>query len=460
MTVLDELLADRYRLMARIATGGMGEVWQAEDVVLGRPVAVKTLRAEFASDEEFRSRFRAEARHAARLSHPGIASVYDFGESTDRAWLVMELVEGEPLSALLHREGTLSPERTLDVIAQTAAALQVAHDGGVIHRDVKPGNLLLRPDGVVKVTDFGIASAVGAAPVTRTGEVVGTAYYLSPEQARGDGAGPASDLYALGVVAFECLSGHRPFPGDNAVAVATAHLHSAPPALPASVPTTLAALVLRLLSKDPGRRAVSAGQLAVEAAALRQSLAQGAAPAGATRVLPLPPAAARVSYRAGRAASVAAASVAAASPLPHRRAVRLAAVVLAVLALGLGISALGQDPGGAPPAGVEPPQPGPALVQVSAEQWLGQPAETVRAALAAQGLVPELIEDGAGQPVGTVSAVDPVGNLAVGATVVLHVVPAPPPEPVRQPEDEDKDDEGKDDEGKDDDDDKKGGKRR
>lgn len=190
MTVLDGLLADRYRLGPRIATGGMGEVWRAKDVVLDRDVAVKTLRAEFTDDQDLRSRFRAEARHAARLSHPGIASVYDFGESADRAWLVMELVEGEPLSAVLHREGALGPERTLDLIAQTAAALQVAHDGGVVHRDVKPGNLLLRPDGVVKVTDFGIASAVDAAPVTRTGEVVGTAYYLSPEQARGQGPPP------------------------------------------------------------------------------------------------------------------------------------------------------------------------------------------------------------------------------------------------------------------------------
>ena len=361
MTVVDGLLADRYRLGPRIATGGMGEVWRARDVVLDRDVAVKTLRAEFTDDEDFRSRFRAEARHAARLSHPGIASVYDFGESADRAWLVMELVEGEPLSALLHREGALSPERTLQVIAQTAAALQVAHDGGVVHRDVKPGNLLLRPDGVVKVTDFGIASAVDATPVTRTGEVVGTAYYLSPEQARGDGAGPASDLYALGVVAFECLSGSRPFPGDNAVAVATAHLHSPPPALPASVPAPLAALVLRMLSKEPGRRPASAGQLAVEAAALRERLAAGSAvPGGATRVLPLPTAATTTTLDPG---SPHLPPRRTAAPVPsnmHRRAVRLAAVVLAVLALGLGLSALGQEPVDAPSTDTEQQPAGPA----------------------------------------------------------------------------------------------------
>ncbi|MDQ3502985.1 MAG: protein kinase [Actinomycetota bacterium] len=456
MTVVDGLLADRYRLGPRIATGGMGEVWRAKDVVLDRDVAVKTLRAEFTDDEDFRIRFRAEARHAARLSHPGIASVYDFGESADRAWLVMELVEGEPLSALLHREGALSPERTLEVIAQTAAALQVAHDGGVVHRDVKPGNLLLRPDGVVKVTDFGIASAVDAAPVTRTGEVVGTAYYLSPEQARGDGAAPASDLYALGVVAFECLSGSRPFPGDNAVAVATAHLHSPPPALPASVPAPLAALVLRLLSKDPGRRPASAGQLAVEAAALRERLADGSAvPGGATRVLPLPTAA-TTSPDPG---SPHLPPRRTAAPVPshmHRRAVRLAAVVLAVLALGLGLSALGQDPVDAPSTDTEQQPAGPTPVQVSAEQWLGQPAAVARDGLAAQGLVPRLIEDGAGRPVGTVSGVDPVGDLAAGTTVVLHVVPAPPPEPVRQPEGDRREAPKNENSG----DDKKGGKRR
>ncbi len=441
MTVVDGLLADRYRLEARIATGGMGEVWQAEDVLLGRPVAVKTLRPEFLGDEDLRSRFRAEARHAARLSHPGIASVFDFGESADRAWLVMELVEGEPLSALLHREGSLSPERTLDVIAQTAAALQVAHDGGVVHRDVKPGNLLLRPDGVVKVTDFGIASAVGAAPVTRTGEVVGTAYYLSPEQAKGQAGAPASDLYALGVVAFECLSGSRPFPGVNAVAVATAHLHSPPPALPPSVPAPLQALVLRLLSKDPAGRAASAGQLAVEAAALREALATGSpVTGGATRVLPLPSAAGSP----GREEPALPprrtdASAGPAGPRRHRQAVRLAAVLLAVLALGIGVSSLGQESGQPPSPGPEQQPAGPEPVRVSAEQWIGKPAADVRDSAAAQGLVPRLVEDGAGQPVGTVSAVDPVGDLAVGTTVVLHVVPEaapapePEPEPVRQP---------------------------
>jgi hypothetical protein len=199
------------------------------------------------------------------------------------------------------------------------------------------------------------------------------------------------------------------------------------------VPAPLAALVLRLLSKDPGRRPASAGQLAVEAAVLRDRLAAGSAvPGGATRVLPLP-AAATTSPDPGSPHLPPRRTAAPVPSYMHRRAVRLAAVVLTVLALGLGLSALGQDPVDVPSTDTQQPA-GPALVQVSAEQWLGQPAAVARDGLAAQGLVPRLIEDGAGRPVGTVSGVDPVGDLAAGTTVVLHVVPAPPPEPVREPE--------------------------
>ena len=219
----------------------MGQVWRADDTVLERSVAVKVLRSEHAADPDFVDRFRAEARHAAGLSHPGITAVHDYGETTEGettlAYLVMELVPGEPLSALLARTGRLSVQRTLDIVAETADALQVAHDAGVVHRDVKPGNILIRPDGAVAISDFGIARATNdPGHLTRTGLVLGTAYYLPPEQAAGQPVTPASDLYALGVVAYECLAGERPFSGENAVQVAVAHLREEPPPLPDDIP--------------------------------------------------------------------------------------------------------------------------------------------------------------------------------------------------------------------------------
>ena len=271
--VVDGLLADRYRLVARLGTGGNGEVWRARDERLDRDVAVKVLRPELADDEEVRARFRAEARHAGGLRHPGIAAVFDFAEDDDGAWLVMELVAGEPLSARLRREGRLPVDRVLDVVGQAAVALQAAHDGGVVHRDVKPGNLLVRPDGRLSVTDFGIAHATGAAALTRTGQVVGTAAYLSPEQAAGRPVSPATDLYALGVVAYECLSGVRPFERDDPVAVLLAHLQAPPPPLPPDVPEPVADLVHRLLAKDPADRPATAAQVQREAAALRRGAA-------------------------------------------------------------------------------------------------------------------------------------------------------------------------------------------
>jgi hypothetical protein len=270
----ERLLGDRYQLEERIAVGGMGEVWRAHDNVLGRSVAVKLLKSEYMSDPAFLERFRAEARHTAGLSHPGIASVYDYGESGEVAYLVMELVDGEPLSGLIARDGPLSAERTLDIVAQTAFALQAAHEAGVVHRDVKPGNLLVRRDGVVKVTDFGIARAVDAAPLTRTGVLVGTAHYVSPEQVSGKSAGPASDVYSLGVVAYECLTGRRPFDGDGPVAVALAHQRNDPPPMPESVPGPVRSLVEQTMAKDPGRRPGSAGDLGRTALAVRELLSE------------------------------------------------------------------------------------------------------------------------------------------------------------------------------------------
>jgi eukaryotic-like serine/threonine-protein kinase len=262
----------------------MGQVWRASDEILGRPVAVKLLRSEYAEDPEFLDRFRAEARRTAALSHPGIASVFDYGETSDpdgegtTAYLVMELVDGEPLSVLLAQAGRLSAARTLDVLAQSALALDSAHQAGVVHRDVKPSNLLLRRDGVVKVTDFGIAHAADEAPRTEAGLVVGTAAYLSPEQVACRPATPASDIYALGVVAYECLAGRRPFTGEHPIALALAHRRSEPPPLPDDVPDVVRELVRWTMSKAPRARPRSAGALGRQALVTRARLPEVAGP--------------------------------------------------------------------------------------------------------------------------------------------------------------------------------------
>ncbi|KAA9166733.1 serine/threonine protein kinase [Amycolatopsis acidicola] len=273
-----QLVADRYRLVSRIAVGGMGEVWQASDTRLDRTVAVKILKAELSGDAEFLHRFRTEARTTASLNHPGIAAVHDYGESTadandanehSIAYLVMELVEGEPLAGILAREGRLAADRVLDVLEQAGNALQAAHERGLVHRDIKPGNILVTTTGTVKVTDFGIAKAAHAAPVTRSGMVMGTAHYIAPEQALGHDAGPASDVYSLAVCGYECLAGHRPFLSEHSVTVAMMHIRDVPPPLPPDVPPGVRALIEATLVKDPRQRYGNGGEFAAAAAAVR-----------------------------------------------------------------------------------------------------------------------------------------------------------------------------------------------
>lgn len=262
ITSSGQRLGERYVLQERLAVGGMGEVWSAVDEVLNRPVAVKVLRTDLAPDTAFQARFRAEARTAAALSHGGIAAVYDYGEVLGSAYLVMELVPGEPLSAMIANEGALGTDRTLQIVGQAARALHAAHRHGVIHRDIKPANLMITPELRVKVTDFGIARPRDHEPLTATGQVMGTAHYLAPELARGEIASPLSDVYALGVVAYECLAGWRPFDGDNQVAVATAHLQDEPPPLPETIPAPVRAIVVAAMSKNPAERPQGANALA------------------------------------------------------------------------------------------------------------------------------------------------------------------------------------------------------
>ncbi|ASN53666.1 serine/threonine-protein kinase [Sinomonas sp. R1AF57] len=263
-------LGGRYHLQSRIAIGGMGEVWRARDQVLGRIVAIKILKEEYAGDPGFLERFRAEARHTALLNHPGIANVFDYGEAEGSAYLVMELVPGEPLSSILERERVLSPDRTLNIMAQTARALAVAHGQGLVHRDVKPGNLLITPDHKVKVTDFGIARLADQVPLTQTGQVMGTAQYLAPEQATGQQATGSSDIYSLGVIGYECLTGHRPFSGESQIAIALAQVNDAPPPLPEQLPAPVRALLMSMLAKDPRSRPANAIKLAEAAEAIRR----------------------------------------------------------------------------------------------------------------------------------------------------------------------------------------------
>ena len=271
----ETILGGRYSLTSRIAIGGMGQVWAAVDTVLGRQVAVKILRDELVDSPVFLERFRAEARHTAGLAHPGIANVFDYGEDRNDgrhvAYLVMELVPGRPLSKLMSDRGALPVNLVLSVLAQTAEALHAAHLAGVVHRDVKPGNLLLLDDGTIKVTDFGIARAANSVALTEVGQVIGTARYISPEQAIGAEATPASDIYSLGVIGYEMLAGHPPFTAENVGALAMAHVHQPPPDLPPTVPAAVRAAVSQALAKDPANRPADAQAFATSLRRLQLS---------------------------------------------------------------------------------------------------------------------------------------------------------------------------------------------
>ena len=267
------LTLGRYQLQDRIAAGGMGEVWRAVDTVLERPVAVKLLHAENACQPEAVAGFLSEARHASSVSHPAITAIYDYGQAgpSNVPYLVMELVDGPSLAASLSA-GPLDAAAAMDVIAQAAAGLDAAHEAGLVHRDVKPANLLLDRQGRVKITDFGIARIAGSQ--TLAGMIVGTPAYLAPERVAGAPASPASDVYSLGIVAYECLAGHPPFTGAP-LAVASAHRDRPLPPLPGTVPPEVARLVAELTAKDPAARPRDAGEVAVRAARIRDATTGG-----------------------------------------------------------------------------------------------------------------------------------------------------------------------------------------
>jgi serine/threonine-protein kinase len=262
------LYGGRYRLKSRIAIGGMGEVWQAHDEIILRDVAIKILKPEYMGDPGFLERFRTEARHAAMVDHEGIANVFDYGEDSGSAFLVMELVPGDSLAKILERDKKLDDQKVLDIVAQTARALHEAHLAGLVHRDVKPGNLLITPSGEVKITDFGIARVADQVSLTATGQVMGTVQYLAPEQATGKPATPSTDIYSLGIVAYEALKGSRPFTGETQMAIAMSQINDAPPPLPNEVSAEVAELVMSCLAKKPSGRPKTALELAERAEAL------------------------------------------------------------------------------------------------------------------------------------------------------------------------------------------------
>ena len=257
---------DRYELHRQIARGGMADVFLARDLLLDRPVAIKVLFDQFSKDKQFVERFRREAQRAANLNHPNIVSVFDWGEESGTYFIVMEYVEGRSLAEIIRTEGSIQPDKVAEISSEVAAALSFAHRNGIVHRDVKPGNVLVAPNGHIKVADFGIARALAnvQSELTQAGTVMGTATYISPEQAQGIEVDPRSDLYSLGVMIYEMLSGQPPFTGETPVAVAYQHVQDSPASLRSagvSVAESLEAVTMKLLAKNPVNRYPTAEDL-------------------------------------------------------------------------------------------------------------------------------------------------------------------------------------------------------
>ncbi|NYI80250.1 serine/threonine-protein kinase [Nocardioides panzhihuensis] len=481
----------RYVFHELIGTGGMGEVWRATDTTLNREVAIKLLKPEHAEDPIGRSRFESEAKHAAALHHPNVVAVYDVGEMPTasglmRPFLVMELVDHKPLSELLRDGRPLAPEVVRDLLGQAGDALAAAHRAGIVHRDVKPANLLVTPARKVKVTDFGIARAQASTGITGTGQVMGTPQYLSPEQARGEKATPASDVYSLGVVAFECLAGYRPFQKETPVATAIAHLHDPVPPLPDHVPAELAAIVMRSLQKDPALRYADAaafttaivGQGAAADPDADATTVVAAAPGDATATSVMDPVPSPTQNFVGMQGGPGGPGPDGPPPRyqdPYDRydededqrpwykkpfnivvIVMLVAVIIAIIWI---VSTLAADPDTtsasdpsttpsvtAKPTPSEEPEEEPKPVEINEDDYIGRNVDDVRRELQDMGLkVDPTVQDndGSHEP-DTVSGLDPTRNLYEGDPITIRYYgerPEVEPPPAQEEPDEEESDE-------------------
>jgi beta-lactam-binding protein with PASTA domain len=423
----------RYVLQRPLARGGMADVFLAYDELLDRPIAVKVLFPEFASDPAFVERFRREAQAAANLNHPNIVGIYDWGQENGTYFIVMEYIEGRSLAEIIRSDGALDPERAVEITADVAAALAFAHRSGLVHRDIKPGNVLVTPAGQVKVADFGIATAANAGDpnLTKTGLVMGTATYFSPEQAQGKGVDPRSDLYSLGVVLYEMLAGEPPFKGENPVAIAYQHVQEPPPGLRArGVPINapLEAITFKLLAKNPAHRYPTAEDLRADLRRWREGMhrlaqpgvAAGAAAAAAAAGVPVDATRSMPATGAVPPQSLPPLAPATAAPPPGRsNAARtgtfavLIVLVLIVLAAIFLLLFTGDSGDGGPSNGG----------RVDVVSYIDKPAAEAQAALKALGLVPVVIEEeNVDKQPGIVFRQDPVGQkVEVGSKVTLTV---------------------------------------
>jgi tRNA A-37 threonylcarbamoyl transferase component Bud32 len=431
------LLVGRYRIEERVAGGGMGTVYVARDELLGRRVAAKLLHEDLADNPSFVDRFRREARSVAALVHPNIATVFDYGEDEGRHFIVMELVDGRDLERILNSDGALAPTRARGIAAKVCEALGHAHAAGVVHRDVKPANVIVSADDAVKVTDFGIARVADDAAMTATGAVLGTAQYIAPEQASDGPVGPPTDVYSMGIMLFEMLTGRRPFVGGSPVAVAMRHIHEdvpAPSSVNRAVPAELDAIVLQATQKDPRRRFAGGTEMAralnvgVSAATRVMSAGRPTAvlspPPPTTDEMPAaewpPPRGTRRGRRAG--------------PV-----VAMIALLVALAGIGLAAYSLTQDDARprrpeapARPQEQESPSPEEEATVVVPEGLVGATVSNAVALLRGAGLTPatQNVTDAAEQ--GTVVAANPSSGtpVASGSTVTLSVSTGPPePEP-------------------------------